>query len=161
MGRVPGDVAETRRPLGPSQVCGWSEAVALPDSGSDFLWCKVDIQPSRWGAVRAFLYKPRLAYILLESKGKPFAAMRFVAGCGRTGFLARPIILNNTDLLSVYPGIKAPPAQRTPQPDAIRFVTQEGDQGSFDSRIEVSFEAIGRPGWFADAPPPEASGARR
>jgi hypothetical protein len=154
MGRVPGDVVETRRPVGQPQVCGWNESISLPDTGRDFLWCKVDIRPSLWGAVRSFLYKPRLAFIVLESKGRPLATMWFVTNCGRTGFLARPLILNDADLVLAYPGQTAPKAQGTPQPDAIRFVTQEGDQGSFDARIEVSFEAIERPGWFVSGSPP-------
>ncbi len=130
-----------------TRQCAWNDRVELPPSDGRFLWCRVDINYSAFGRLRSFLYKPQPVTILLESDGKITGKYRFLTCEGKTGFLISPLITNNVDLLLAYPLTNKVPVTKTPQPDAIRFMTVPSARSDFAEEITVTFFSLEKPEW--------------
>jgi hypothetical protein len=123
-----------------SRAVAWGQSIAIPQQDGGKLWCKVSIESSLAGRVRSFFYKPAPVYIQLKSRGRIVANARFLAAEGPAGFLIRPGIFNNVDLLAAFAIDMHQSASLTPAPDEMRFVLEDRDDRRwFDEAIRVSF----------------------
>jgi hypothetical protein len=156
--RVAGRPEKPWTPIGVAKEYAWAQPIPLPETHGDLLWCVADVRYTALERLKAFFFKPCPVFIVLRSQGKPYKGFRFVPGLGRAGFLVRPLLLNNADLLACYPtAVDGHDAARddtllfsTPRsqlPDSICFWVEPADVGRVEKQITV---------WFFSTPASES-----
>ena len=131
----------------------WEKHIDCPRMSEGWIWCNVDIRPSAYGRIRTFLYKPPPITIFLETQGRPYAACKFLACSGKTGFLINPMILNIADLLHVYQVPLPADAPVAPAPESISFHVDPEARVWYADDIRVSFSIVSKPSWLLNATP--------
>lgn len=66
------------------------------------LFMEIDIKPTLWGRLTAFLFKPEQLQIELILKNGSHKSYRLIAGMAKAGFLISPLIENTKDFASLY-----------------------------------------------------------
>jgi hypothetical protein len=140
------------RPCGELRSFAWDQAITVPRPTAGWLWCSVDIRPSAAGRIRNFLYKPFPIAVVLETQGRSYAAFKFLACAGKTGFLLDPLILSNLDLLRAYQIPLGPDVPKTLAPDSIRFRIDPAARTYYANEIWVWFSTVTEPRWPETTP---------
>jgi hypothetical protein len=141
--RTPGQPQLDRTFLG-SQTIKWGESIPVPQTGTNLLWCSVDIKSSLAGRARSFLFQPAQCFIIMQPQvDRRMGPTRLLQSGASTGFLLRPLIQNGIDFLGAY-GIRAQPVTAlTPPFDHVGFAISPDDQAFFKPDITVSFWSVG------------------
>jgi hypothetical protein len=125
-----------------SRTIAWGEAVPVPATNGNMLWCTAEINYTLLGRARSFLFRPAPAYIVFESHAMRLGPIRVLASGARTGFLLRPLILNGVDFLAAYGVHVEPSSALAPEFDTIRFVTEDQYQSCFQPAIKLTFSTV-------------------
>jgi hypothetical protein len=88
------------------------EKIDVPNPGNARLWLEIDLQPTLFGRLRQFLYKPPETRLLVwdQSGAAPAAKFSAPAVMLSAGFLASPLLLDNSDVMNFYAGTNTRPA---------------------------------------------------
>lgn len=102
--RRPEIVAPVDKVLLQESTVTWDEDVAVPDSGSDPIWCEIDLSLSLPGRLRGLAYKnAELSIRTLDQSG--FAmSYRYLPSAGSVGFLVAPHLVSTADLATYLSG---------------------------------------------------------
>lgn len=82
------------------------EQVNLPDDPKGLLWLEIDLEPSAFDRLRAFLYRPRETQLVIwkQSDRDPSLKYRAPAAMLSAGFLISPLALDNQAVVNIYTG---------------------------------------------------------
>lgn len=81
------------------------EKVNLPDDSKGFLWLEIELQPSAFDQLRAFLYRPRETQLTIwKADGEPSLEYPAPAGMLSAGFFISPLARDNQEVANIYTG---------------------------------------------------------
>jgi hypothetical protein len=80
------------------------EKLPLPDASATALWLELDLQPTLFGRLRHFLYKPPETVFTVWNQSAPAAPLRFRAPAAMlsAGFIISPLLLSTQDIADLY-----------------------------------------------------------
>lgn len=82
------------------------EKLDLQNAPDPSLWLEMDLQPTLFGRLRRFLYKPQETQLVVWGQSEPPRIFRAPAGMLSAGFLANPLLLDTEDVMGLYTGAK-------------------------------------------------------
>jgi hypothetical protein len=85
-----------------TQLHACKDMATVPQFGG-LVWAEVELRPSWWGSLRAFLYKPNIAMIRIETKNG-VENYRLAPRASAGGFLLSPVLASTEDLRSLITG---------------------------------------------------------
>lgn len=83
----------------------FGERIAVPPANGLALWMEVDLKPTTFGRINAFLYhayQPRLIVVMTDGREQYF---RLISTQSASGFLARPFIESHRDFIDLMQGV--------------------------------------------------------
>lgn len=142
--RVAGSTGPVLTAAGDERTFRFGQDIPVPQ-GKGLLWVKIRVQPTAVGRLRALLYKPPLIQLSWTEggKGPPWRAARFLPALAETGFLVRPLICDNAQLLATYAAMEDRKADGPPPVQMLRLdLTDPATQRYVRDEIVVSFWSV-------------------
>ncbi len=100
----PDPVAPVDKVLLQESTVTWDEDVAVPDSGSDLVWCEIDLPLSLPGRLRNLAYKNADLSIRTVDQTGFAMSYRYLPSAGSVGFLVAPHLVSTADLATYLSG---------------------------------------------------------
>lgn len=83
----------------------FGERIAVPPANGHAVWMEVDLRPTAFGRLNAFLYhayQPRLIVVMTDGREQYF---RLISTQSASGFLVRPFIESHRDFVDLMQGV--------------------------------------------------------
>jgi hypothetical protein len=109
------------------------EKVNLPDDQKGLLWLEIEVQPSAFDRLRAFLYRPGETQLVIWKQSDNESSLKYRAPAAMlsAGFLISPLALDNQEVVNIYTGahtlragaftVEAPPGLLISGPSAFHY----------------------------------------
>lgn len=125
-------------------VC-WGEPVAIPECGSDLLWCRIPIEPNGAGRLASTLYRLPSVFLHVKTSAGETHRFRLIPEMADAGFVLSPLI-SDVETAAVWFGDTPEQSGESCRPRQLRVELELPTltEPLFDEPFAVEFHALRR-----------------